>query len=319
MDTKQNRRRIASFLAITFALTWSVGLVGYFMGMKTVEHKAYLLVAALSMLCPAVAAIIQQRLLDREPWAGLGLNIKGTHWRTVGITALVGMCMMPLAMLVMYLLGDVAGMKAFGHVSVTSERMLLAVQELLEAQGLPAADGGLGALTSIPAGLVLLIVQVVAVLSAVTVNAPFMLGEELGWRGYLWQRTAHWSGLRRVLFTGVVWGIWHAPLIIMGHNYPGFPVAGVFMMVVLCVLFALLFDWTRTRSRSVWSSMMLHGIINSSAGGFALFTWGGHPLLGSPVGVAGFVAFALLGAAVLLLDRGYSRNFLVPAPLVSAA
>lgn len=318
MDLLLNNRRIASFLAITFALTWGLGLIAYLSGMDGVEHKAYVLVAALSMLCPAAAAIIQQRLLDRDSWEGLGLKFKGTNWLTVGFTALVGVCMMPLAMLVMHLLGDVAGLPLFGHVSVTTERMGTALQELLEAQGLPITDAGAGALASIPAGLVLLIIQVAAVLAAITVNAPFMLGEELGWRGYLWQRIAHWSGFKRVLFTGVVWGVWHAPLILLGHNYPGFPVAGVFMMVVLCVLFALLFDWTRTRSRSVWSSVMLHGIINGSAGSFALFTWGGHPLYGSPVGVAGFIAFALLGIGVLLFDRNYRAGFLAPKPLVSA-
>ena len=30
---------------------------------------------------------------------------------------------------------------------------------------------------------------------------------------------------------GVIWGFWHAPLILNGHNYPQHPVVGVFMMV----------------------------------------------------------------------------------------
>jgi hypothetical protein len=62
---------------------------------------------------------------------------------------------------------------------------------------------------------------------------------------------------------------------------------------------ALLFNWTRTRSWTIWSSCLLHGVINGSAGATVLFMWAGHPLVGSVAAVAGVNAIVLLsGAAV---------------------
>jgi membrane protease YdiL (CAAX protease family) len=88
------------------------------------------------------------------------------------------------------------------------------------------------------------------------------------------------------------------------------------MMVLLCLAMALLFDWTRTRSRTIWSSCLLHGVINGSAGATVLFMWAGHPLVGSVAGLAGVIAIVVLGSAILLFDGNYRRTFL-RAPLES--
>ncbi|HRH37236.1 MAG TPA: hypothetical protein PK760_02755, partial [Flavobacteriales bacterium] len=69
-------------------------------------------------------------------------------------------------------------------------------------------------------------------------------------------------------------------------------------------------DWTRFRSKSIWSACILHGIINGSAGAAAMFSSGGHQLVGSAVGPAGMLAIALIGSVVLLLDGTY-RSTLV--------
>ncbi|MCW5898677.1 MAG: CPBP family intramembrane metalloprotease [Flavobacteriales bacterium] len=299
------RHRIASFLLLAFGISWALVGVGWILGARHAGHPFYGVVAAVCMFGPAIAAIIQQRLIDRDSWEGLGSRFRDTRWKMLAWTALLGMLLVPTVLLVIHLLGNMGGWDAIGRVSMTSERLVRSIQDIAAAQGVPVPEGQLKLLTSVPAAMVLVILQLVALLGALTFNVPFMLGEELGWRGYLWQRTAHWSGSRRVLFTGVAWGLWHAPLILMGHNYPSAPWSGVGMMVVLCVLFALFFDWSRTRSGSVWSSVLLHGLINGSAGGFVLFAGGGHPLVATPVGVAGFIAFALLGGALLLLDRDY--------------
>lgn len=303
-------RRIIGFLVLAFGFSWAVGGMGYALGIRSAADPWYAVMGALCMLGPAFAAIVQQRLIDKEPWSGLGLRFMDTRWRFLWLTVLLGLVMMPLALGLMALFGNVLGADAFGQVSVTSARFMVAIQELTAEQGLPSPPEGLAILEAIPGWVILVLIQLAALIGAFTANVPFMLGEELGWRGYLWQRVAAWKGVQRVLFTGIVWGLWHAPLIAIGHNYPGYPVAGIGMMVVLCLLFGLLFDWSRMRSGTVWSSVLLHGLINGSAGSFLFFASNGHPLVGSPVGLAGFVAFALLGVLVLLLDRTYRSDFL---------
>ena len=88
---------------------------------------------------------------------------------------------------------------------------------------------------------------VIALLLTPLVNTPLLLGEELGWRGWLWDR---WRGLgfwRNVVATGVVWGLWHAPIVALGHNYPGQPVSGPLLMVLVTLLLAPTFHLVRER------------------------------------------------------------------------
>ena len=46
------------------------------------------------------------------------------------------------------------------------------------------------------------------------------LGEEAGWRGYLLPKLLEFmKPWKAVLLTGVIWGLWHAPVIACGFNY----------------------------------------------------------------------------------------------------
>lgn len=293
-------KRIASYLGLTFGLTWLLVGAGYLLGVTDVRSPGYIVLAALCMLCPAVATVVQQRVLDKADWSGLGLALKGTRWGVMLWTAAAGVAIVPLYLLVHYLLGNGLAVDGFGQVSLTSEHVSSSLGALgAKAEPLHRLLGG------VPGWIVLVGGLFAGLFAAFTVNLPFMLGEELGWRGYLWQRTAHWGVLSRVGFTGAVWGLWHAPLIAMGHNYPGHPLTGIAMMVILCVVMAFLYDWTRSRSGSVWSSCFLHGLTNGTAALSVLFAPGGHVLVGSLVGVAGLGTFAMIALVVVLLDARY--------------
>ena len=296
-------------MLLAFGSTWTIAGIGGFMGVRANAGLPYLALAGACMLMPALSAIVQQRLIDRAPWAGLGLIVRGVNWKLMAATALVGVAIVPVIFLVMFVLGDGFGIDAFGHARVTTEQMVSGLQSLMEQAGQSGKSSSLmDQIARVPGWLVLVVGLLAAVLAACTVNLPFMLGEELGWRGYLYQATGEWPLLKRVLFTGVVWGLWHAPLILMGHNYPNHPIAGIGLMVVFCTLLAFLFDWSRTRTHAVWGPCVLHGIINGSAGLFAVFAWGGHPLVASPVGVAGFVGLAVLVLVVFVFDGAYRRR-----------
>lgn len=301
--------RIASFLGLTFISTWSIAGLGAYAGIRADSGLSYMLLAAACMLMPALSAIVQQRLIERAPWSGLGLSFGNVDRSKLVLTIAIGAAIIPTVFLVQFVLGDVCGVAAFGHVSISSEHMLAALESLLRASGKEGmVDMMRASMSGVPAGVVLLGGMLVAIVAACTANLPFMLGEELGWRGYLFQATSTWSALSRVLFTGVIWGLWHTPLILMGHNYPGHPFVGIPLMVVFCTLLAFLFDWSRTRVKAVWGPCVLHGIINGSAGLFVLFAGEGHPLVASPVGVTGFIALALLLTIVLWLDGGYRAD-----------
>ena len=136
-----------------------------------------------------------------------------------------------------------------------------------------------------------------AMLIAPIINSFFTFGEEFGWRGFL-QPTLMPLGERKALVvTGIIWGVWHAPVIAMGHNYglsyPGFPWTGILGMVWFCVLLGIFLGWLSLRAKNVWPAVIGHAAINGIAGLPVYFSTGDqNPLLGPlPVGIIGSIAF----------------------------
>src|SRR5437879_9310752 len=68
---------------------------------------------------------------------------------------------------------------------------------------------------------------------------------------------------RAALIDGVIWGFWHAPIIVGGCNYPGYPVFGVLMMCLLTVAFVLTQTALRLRYKSVFLTSFFHASVNT--------------------------------------------------------
>ena len=114
--------------------------------------------------------------------------------------------------------------------------------------------------------------------AGVSINAVAGFGEELGWRGFLQKELAFLGFWRSSLLIGVVWGLWHAPLILQGHNYPQHRIAGVFMMTILCVLLAPIFGYVRIKAHSVIAAAIIHGTFNATYGLAITLVRGGSDL-----------------------------------------
>ncbi|SEH53429.1 CAAX protease self-immunity [Halopenitus malekzadehii] len=137
-----------------------------------------------------------------------------------------------------------------------------------------------------------------------TVNAVFAFGEEFGWRGYLLWELAPWGFWKASAAIGALWGVWHAPVIVAGYNYPSFPVIGVVAMTIACLSFSPVYTYLVIRSESVLAAALLHGVFNGSAGLVIAYAVADNTVLSelvaSPVGVAGVIAFALAAVGIAL-------------------
>ena len=116
------------------------------------------------------------------------------------------------------------------------------------------------------------------------------------------------SFMKASLLTGIIWGFWHAPLILMGHNYPQFPVAGVFMMTLWCVLLSPLFLYITIKSRSVIAAAIMHGTLNGTAGLSIMLIEGGNELTVGATGLAGFISLLIVTAGLFIYDNIISRE-----------
>ena len=146
-----------------------------------------------------------------------------------------------------------------------------------------------------------------AVIFAPFINMLLAIGEEAGWRGFLYPALRErMPRSRAAIITGVVWGLWHAPLIAMGYNYGtdylGFPVLGIVAMTIFCMAFGTFLCFLRERSGSVWPCALAHGSLNAVAGLGMWFSRSAGGTLGPmPLGLLGCIPVVLL--ALWLLGR----------------
>lgn len=118
----------------------------------------------------------------------------------------------------------------------------------------------------IPTGAIIAIQVSLALIFAPFINVLFALGEELGWRGFLLPHLMPLGQWKAMLISGIIWGLWHAPAVMQGLNYPGYPVLGIFMMIVFCILLSMIFSWLYLNTKSPWVAALAHGAVNASAG-----------------------------------------------------
>ena len=126
-------------------------------------------------------------------------------------------------------------------------------------------------------------------------------GEEYGWRGYLQSELVHLGRIRGVGLLGIIWGVWHWPIILMGYNYPGQPVFGPLLMTGYTVVLAYFLAYAVFKSKGVWTAAYLHALNNQVMAFFMA-------AVVTPISIAmsfgiGLPALILCGLVVLLILR----------------
>src|SRR5262249_45214666 len=116
-----------------------------------------------------------------------------------------------------------------------------------------------------------------------------------------------------LVITGVVWGLWHGPLILMGFDYPQHHILGILLLTVFCVIIGVILGWTRLATGSVWPAMLGHAAIdaNQVAGGVYVLRPAGAQFdtaLAGMTGVTGWILPVLFIGFLVLTRRLPVRN-----------
>ncbi|ADU63607.1 MAG: CPBP family intramembrane metalloprotease [Pseudodesulfovibrio sp.] len=138
----------------------------------------------------------------------------------------------------------------------------------------------------------------------------FALGEELGWRGFLLPRLMVLGKPMAYLVLGVAWGLWHAPLILAGFNYPGHPLAGLGMMCAMTSALGLFINEMTLGSRSVFLAAFIHAAVNAQVQGVWMWLFPqANPLLGGSFGLIAVLVWLGVGVlTVRLMARSRARE-----------
>lgn len=246
MENKITLKRTIIFCVITFTLTWALVSVIPLTGMVYGGSIESMLIVSACMFMPAIGNVLT-RLVTRQGFSDFKLapKFKG-NGKNYLYAYFVFIILIYLGVVVYYLIYR-------GQFTLSGGIMY---QSASAGEDLP---------------LMQLIISIVtaSVISPV-INLIPTLGEEIGWRGYLLYGLKNSCGsMKAVLLTGIIWGFWHAPMIAMGHNYgtayPGYPAAGILLMVVFCVAIGVVESYLTLRTDSVLPAAVCHSAVNGLA------------------------------------------------------
>ena len=284
-------RPVLYFVLLSYGLAWLLALPLWLGG--GIAHPALVPIAVAMMWVPGLAAALVSRAT--EPGTSVACALGLANWRPLRRTmwfclfaTLAAMAMCAASLLAAAALGlyhfDVQHFSGFA--------------EVLDAKFAGQQDR----LAKLPPLPVLAWLYVLGVLVAAPVNAIAGLGEELGWRGWLLPKLMPLGTAPAVIASGVIWALWHAPVILLGYNYPGVPGAlSLACMTAMCIVVGAVFAWFRLQSGSVWPAALGHGAFNATAGFHLVFGAAGQKIdvtQATVLGWSGWI-FPLLLAFVL--------------------
>jgi hypothetical protein len=306
-------RKLLHYLLLSAAISWSMAGVIAFTPLQMDSLLGTFLLGGGYMWGPALAVLILQRLVYKQPLRPYGWQFERLRWPWLLGNLFTPLIVVLVTLGMIFLLGNLLGIDGFGHVDLSKEGMLLRMQELVQQAGQDPASldqtGNLFTNLPLPGWVLLLVMMVLAIIPGATINLVFAFGEELGWRGLMLAETKSLGYWRSALVIGVAWGLWHAPLILMGHNYPESPLLGVGMMVLFCIATSLVMNLLAMRSGTIVGAAAYHGVTNAIAGSVLIFVHDAHSLLGGPAGLAGIIATLLVATVLLSRFRPYVADW----------
>jgi len=141
------------------------------------------------------------------------------------------------------------------------------------------------------------------------------LGEEIGWRGFMYPELKNKHGRTKgLLIGGVIHGAWHFPVMIgvgyeYGKEYIGAPVLGLVVFCLFTVSMGIVADFLYVKSGSIWLPAIFHATINGAPSPGILLS-DSHPersIFGPfDIGLISMIPMAV--CAVFLLWYQYNRE-----------
>jgi membrane protease YdiL (CAAX protease family) len=238
------RKRLFLYLILTYGMTWFVFGAFILTGHKWDGSQPYLeSFVGLGMLMPVLAHVLTRKI------TGEGFAMTGKGSMMLGISFRNKKWIFYLfALLVPWL-----------YLELGNGLTLLFYPELFDAEYYKVLN--------LNKDMIMIFPLIEIVNGAIVSFAAF--GEEGGWRGYMMPKLIELIGTKKaVVVGGIIWGVWHAPLTMVGHNfgtdYPGFPYLGILIMCIDCTFMGIILTFLTEKSGSVWPASIMHAVNNAS-------------------------------------------------------
>lgn len=284
MKNKLTVKRLLIYLIFSFALVWIPTII-YMANGGEYDSLQMNTILTYSMLCPSIAMLLT-RWFTKE-----GFPMKGKGNLGLGITFSDKKWVFYLAAILIPLIYHELG----------AGLIFLLFPESFNSARISEIGISEGALWMLP-------FVVIASTCMVSVGA---LGEEAGWRGYMMPKLEELFGIKgAVLIGGIIWGVWHFPANMAGHNfgtgYWGEPWTGFVSFTLFTIAVGTVMTYLVKKSGSVWPAVFMHAVNNGGGSILSLYFdeekltgLASEPpvlgvLQGVPIFIMGIVALLLL-------------------------
>jgi uncharacterized protein len=270
-------RGITWYLNGAFTLSWTLIIGLRWLGLSAQVR------ATIGMFGPALACVLV-RWLRHEGFADAGLRLAAAGFQRAGRWYMAAY-LFPLGILF-------AGLGCSLLFGLQHWILPQTAQQLHLSP--PALTGILIALPTVIVGLVMI--------------ATF--GEELGWRGYLLPRLMPLGGVKAALLVGLIWGIWHTPLILLDQHGFGsaLPWLSIPMFTLVITLYSIFLTWLRMHSGSIWPAVLAHAVINTYVSFLFVSFSVANSYIGSPIGLVTMLPFAAVDLWLIVTGRLQARG-----------
>ena len=290
-----NKRTIPLFVVLSYGLAWIIWLALWLSGIGLNSPWSQL-ASIVAMWMPALAVFLLGKITKKPSGikSKLVVNLK-RNWR--------------FYLLAIWLPAVISFLGAGLYFLVFPNNFSLgfeSIQAILQEKGILQSP--------IPLSSLVLIQMLASLTYAPFLNSLFALGEEIGWRGYLYPALRERFLLVQThVLLGLIWSLWHLPINLQGYNYGltyfAYPVLGIVAMFLFCFSLGILLSWLMEKTGSIWASALFHGAINATAGFGLLFQLPGEKVSSllifgpSPAGIIAVLPCLFLALLILQRER----------------
>lgn len=295
-----NKRTILLFVVLAYGFAWIIWLALWLSGIGLNSPWSQL-ASIVAMWMPALAVFLLGKITKKTSGikSKLVVNLK-RNWR--------------FYLLAIWLPAVISFLGAGLYFLVFPNNFSLGfefIQAIFQEKGILQSP--------IPLSSLVLIQMLASLTYAPFLNSLFALGEEIGWRGYLYPALRErFSLVQTHVLLGLIWSLWHLPINLQGFNYGltyfAYPVLGIVAMFLFCFSVGILLSWLMEKTGSIWASALFHGAINATAGFGLLFQLPGEKassllIFGpSPAGLIAVLPCLFLALLILRIERKH-REF----------
>ncbi|MGG0708262.1 CPBP family intramembrane glutamic endopeptidase [Bacillus paramobilis] len=235
------------------------------------------------MFTPALSSILT-RIILKEGFKDVSFSLGNLKiWKGIGFALLIPMIICGIT----YSIAWLSGIARFQH---PEGGMLEPIYNLLGLQYVTA-----------PFSFIYLVV--LSGIFGSLLNLIPVLGEEMGWRGYMLTRLVDAEFSRPILISGLIWATWHVPIVIAGLYVEGPSVVLSVLGIYLCIVpFGYITAYLRLITGSVWTSVIIHTTWNAIIQGpFARASTGYQTEIW--VGESGLITAIIILITAIIMSR----------------